>query len=493
MFSRISTSVIASALIMFTGCNKTESKDGVVFDENVSEPYNTVQLDQTLSALIQRHSLTGDPVGDIEVHAISDAKAQLGMKLFFTKSLGGVQDAACVTCHHPVLGGGDNLSLSIGIEAIESDLLGEGRISDPSGKFYHDGFATVPRNAPTTYNIALWKRSLFWDGRVENVVNNGVVEGIRTPDTALGVVDVNAGANLAIAQARFPVTSRDEMRSDFETNASNDVVRDHIARRLSDTNATDYIANTWSEEFTPIYGENNITYENIADAIGEYERSQVFVNNPWNSYVKGDKTAVTDAAKRGAELFFSSYGEGGMNCVSCHSGDFFSDEGFHVMAIPQVGVGKDANGDDLGRFLETGADKYAFRTPSLLNVEMTGPWGHSGAYTTLRGIVEHNINPDRAIENYDVTQLNENVITEKMLEHTQKALAQLHSNKLATISKHQNIDASDAQVNDIVEFLKALTDPCLKERECIGKWIPTNEVGPDSLQLNAIDKDGNLL
>jgi len=44
-------------------------------------------------------------------------KAQLDMKLFYTKSLGGDKDSACVTCHHPMLGGGDNLSLSIGSEA----------------------------------------------------------------------------------------------------------------------------------------------------------------------------------------------------------------------------------------------------------------------------------------------------------------------------------------------------------------------------------------
>jgi len=439
------------------------------------------------------NDLTGDPVGDLTLPSINDPKAKLGMKLFFTKSLGGVNDSACVTCHHPALGGGDNLSLPIGVEAIDPNLLGEGRVYDPSGLFYDNGFALVPRNAPTTYNVALWKRSLFWDGRIENVVDNGVVQGIRTPDSDFGVIDPKAGANLAVAQARFPVTSRDEMRSTFEENSSNDQIRTHLALRLSDTTASDYIANTWNEEFSPVYGENSITYANISDAIGEYEQSQVFVNNPWNDYIKGNKSALSDSAKRGAKLFFDSYGDGGMSCVSCHSSDFFSDESFHAMAMPQVGVGKNENADDLGRFNETKTEKYAFRTPSLLNVEMTGPWGHAGGYTTLEAVVRHMVNPETAIQNYDAAQLNENVNTQNFVVNTNKALAQLKSDRAVGISTHQSVEASDAQIDDLVSFLQALTDPCLKDKECIGKWIPQNEVGPDSLQLNATDKDGNLI
>jgi len=64
--------------------------------------------------------LTGDPTTNRSLPQITDNKAQLGMKLFYTKSLGGDKDSACVTCHHPMLGGGDNISLSIGSEAERS-------------------------------------------------------------------------------------------------------------------------------------------------------------------------------------------------------------------------------------------------------------------------------------------------------------------------------------------------------------------------------------
>ena len=81
------------------------------------------------------------------------------------------------------------------------------------------------------------------------------------------------------------------------------------------------------------------------------------------------------------ELFY-----GKANCSSCHAGALFTDHQFHATGQPQVGPGKAArfqsHSRDLGRFRVTGniKDKYAFRTPSLRNVELTGPWGHAGAY-----------------------------------------------------------------------------------------------------------------
>ena len=450
-------------------------------------------IDSELSVHIKSNQLTGDPSSGKTVPSISDAKAQLGMKLFFTKGLGGDKDSACVSCHHPVLGGGDKLSLPIGVSAIEPDLLGRGRIHTSSAVNYENGWATVPRNARSTFNVALWNRSLFWDGRVEKIEG-----GMSTPDSGFSKVDSNAGANLAVAQAQFPVTSAEEMRGFvFEQGNSTTQIRDHLASRLSDSTLVDYIPNSWQSEFTSIYGDNSLTFANIVDAIGAYENSQLFINTPWKAYVDGNQTAISTEAKNGAKLFFSSYEAGGVNCVECHSGDFFTDEKFHVMAIPQVGRGKgdDTVGDDdFGRSRVDSIGKYAFRTPTLLNVEVTGPWGHSGAYTTLDGIVSHMVDIDSAVAGYDVSLLDSNVKTTNVTANTARALAQLKTNRTNEISPHQNVSLSASQVSDLVAFLKTLTDPCTKDRTCLDKWIPdTSSSGPDSLQLNAVDSSGSLL
>lgn len=84
----------------------------------------------------------------------------------------------------------------------------------------------------------------------------------------------------------------------------------------------------WDAEFTEVFGDDAITYGRIADAIGEYERSQVFVNSPWKAFVNGDKNAISEFAKRGAIKFFSSIDKGGANCASCHPGDFLPMKSF---------------------------------------------------------------------------------------------------------------------------------------------------------------------
>lgn len=201
-------------------------------------------------------------------------------------------------------------------------------------------------------------------------------------------------------------------------------------------------------------------------------------------------------------MFFSSIADGGANCASCHSGDFFTDEQYHVLASPQIGRGKgDDNGtltnDDFGRERETAdvADRYKFRTPSLLNVEVTGPWGHAGGYTTLENMVGHMLNPEQAIANYDFSQLNPTIQAADMLTNTQFALDQLGLNRASNVpGVHQDVAFTEDDVTDLVEFLKALTDPCVKDRDCLAPWIPdAGDTNPDVLRLNAVDSSGAFL
>lgn len=459
-----------------------------------------------LRALAAASDVIGDPVRDRTLPSIDEDKAQLGKLLFFTKGLGGDSDSACVTCHHPMLGGGDDLALSIGAGAETPDLLGPGRIHTAAGGDPHfDGGPPVPRNAPTTFNMGLWDRVLFLDGRVENLDepprNNGAGANIRTPDSAFGVADANAGANLTAAQARFPVTSEEEM----EAFTVNETPGDHggdaaLANQTTRGNLEAKLAGDWDAEFTAAGYTIPFSYDDIAEALSEYERSQVFVENPWNEFLAGDDTAISESAKRGAMLFLDTIDNGGANCVSCHSGDFFTDENFHVVAMPQLGRGKgdgDDGTDDFGRARETGVDmdKYKFRTPTLLNVASTGPFGHAGGYATLEATVRHHLNPADAIANYDFDQLDDTVQAQNMLTNTEKALQQLETHRGANVPNVlQDVELTDTEVADLVAFLEALTDPCVENRECMARWlIADSDADPDGLQLDAVDVDNNPL
>ena len=359
---------------------------------------SNTSIDQELRKISKQLKLTGTPQARSSLPSIHSPLPQLGMKLFYSKILGGEKDAACVSCHHPLLGGGDNLSLSIGTHAQQPDVLGQKRTLKAGYKL------EVPRNAPTTFNAVFYTKTLFHDGRIKTLKNK---QGISTPDVALDKEDLLGGENLLQAQARFPITSHAEMRGDFMLKAHNQTLRRALANRLK---------KNWLREFRKGFSDTHssaddlITEQNISLAIAEYEASQVFINNPWRKYLQGDDNAISNNAKKGALLFFKAENKGGAHCSRCHHGDFFTDELFHNTAMPQIGAGigvgsTKTNDDGCGSITQKKQDKFRFRTPTLLNTEVTGPWGHDGAYTSLESITRHMLSPLKSISDFDKKQL----------------------------------------------------------------------------------------
>ena len=170
-------------------------------------------------------------------------------------------------------------------------------------------------------------------------------------------------------------------------------------------------------------------------------------------YLAGDKAALSDAAKRGALLF---YGKAG--CAQCHSGNLLTDQQFHNIGVPQLGPGKLSDDHlDLGRFLETGRaeDRYAFRTPPLRNVTLTAPYMHNGAYADLRAAVRHHLNPSGSLQIYDAAMLptpfKETVRGEPAV--IADILKSLDARLVAPPVLH------DEQLADLMVFLAALSSP----------------------------------
>nr|WP_087016982.1 cytochrome c peroxidase [Thaumasiovibrio subtropicus] len=471
------------------------------------------ETDLALNALIDALALRQSPLAGRTLPDITDPLAQLGKKLFYSKSLSGEFDVACASCHHPMLGGGDGLSLPVGINALQSDVLGVGRRDA-------DGVPNVPRNSPTTFNVGLWDQGLFWDSRVESLgkeaLQNGAASPISTPESGTGIADPNAGHNLVMAQARFPVTSVDEMKGmHFEANSNNTQIRDHLAARIGDIGlgAGELALNQWLFEFQQAFNsgddaETLITFDNIALALGEFQRSMVFVENPWQSYLSGDVAALNESAKRGAILFFTAASEGGAGCAACHRGPLFSDEQHHTIAFPQIGVGKtEADQDDTGRELVSGDadDRYRFRTPSLLNIAVTAPYGHAGAYDSLDEVLAHYNNPRDSVQDYfdrqawcDLPQF-ENVANCSLLfpngaTNTEAALSKLQQERRENIALFENININPQERRQLADFLDALTDPCVTSRACLAPWIAEQASdSPDGQRLIATDISGAAL
>lgn len=485
VFLTMSSNIIAvtCVLLLLAGCQDEAVTSTIHKPDNSTDKVLRSERDAMLNTLIQQHGLTGDVLQGRILPAIESPLAQLGMQLFFSKALSGNRDVACASCHHPLLGGGDSLSLSIGVDAADPNALGHKRLLQDKLR------PSVPRNAPTTFNIGLWRQFMFHDGRIAQLE-----AGITTPDVAYLQPDPLAGGNLVHAQARFPVTSNHEMRGElFDAGGTSQSCRERLAERLGAYGGsgearlpaaeTDY----WLDAFRQAYQQPHapaaelITEQTIAAALGEYQRSQVFVHNPWKHYVQGDVAAISEPAKRGALLFFREREAGGYACASCHKGDFFTDEQFRNVLMPQIGPGKGSNTvtavqQDYGRWLVTQHpdDKFRFRTPSLLNVAMTGPWGHNGAYTSLEAMVRHMLNPFQAALHYDSGQLKQpNIPTEQVAVNLREMLS---GNADMAGQAYQEED-----VQYLVDFLHTLTDPCVTSADCLQRWIPSGGNSPESL------------
>src|SRR4051794_24088400 len=118
------------------------------------------------------------------------------------------------------------------------------------------------------------------------------------------------------------------------------------------------------------------TRQRVVLAIDAYVRKLTTPNSPFDRYAAGNKKALTNAQKRGLELFV-----GKAECTMCHRGPNFEDDQFHALGV---------KGGDSGRFQITGAeaDRNAFKTPTLRNVSLTAPYMHDGSLPTLREVID---------------------------------------------------------------------------------------------------------
>jgi cytochrome c peroxidase len=380
---------------------------------------------------------------------------RLGEALFWDPELSGNRDISCATCHHPDKATGDNLSVSIG---TLGQGLGELRVK------LEERRDLIPRNAQPIFNLGYtdWK-VLFWDGRV----SGDLATGFNTPASDRLPTGLD---NLLAAQAMFPVTSRDEMRGlrgDFDIFGNKNelaMLPDYAARPIWKALMKRLVAiPSYVDLFKAAYPDvpvDQLGFQHAANALSAYE-AVVFTleDSPFDLYLRGDQSVLSDQAKRGAILF---YGEAG--CATCHAGGLLTDQKFHNLAVPQVGDGKGREQPfDLGRARETGndCDRYAFRTPPLRNVALTGPYMHDGAFLTLEEAVRHHLDPVADLQNYDPSQLS--ILVRDTCQNQPETIAAILASKSDVATEH--VQLSDQDIQDLLAFLNALTAPSAQHLE----------------------------
>jgi cytochrome c peroxidase len=370
----------------------------------------------------------------------------LGRALFFDKELSGNRNISCATCHHPAAGTGDALPVSIG---EGGDGLAENRTLD--------GGHLIPRNAPHVFNGGVsGVHSMFWDSRVRFDPASGA---LKTPEPGLNgaapTLPAIAGQlrSALAAQAMFPVTSHEEMRGQPGSNEiadapDNEEVWTRLMARLG---AIDEYRDLFLAAFPTAAQFDELNFGHAARAIAAFEReSWTALDSPFDRYLGGDKSALSVQEKRGAVLYF-----GKAKCGMCHGGPLLTDFEHHALAVPQVGPGKNAPGEDLGLALETNdpADNYKFRTPALRNVALTGPWMHDGCFTSLEAAVRHHFDCVSSIQAYDRSQLPPIFRATVDEDHKQDRI------DMVPDALRTPMALTEAEIDDLIAFLHALTDP----------------------------------
>lgn len=267
--------------------------------------------------------LLSDEIPAPDDNRMTPERVELGKKLFFDPRLSATNQVTCASCHFPERGWTDGLPTAVRFMGGRMD-----------------------RATPSIVNLA-YNSIYMWDGRQPSM------EAQATGGQGLGA-DINGGAK------DFGIT--------------NDAV--HI-ERLS--KVTEYVA-----YFNKAYPGEGLNKKTVGKALASFQRSVVSRTSPFDQWVRGDSTAMSPAQINGFRLFLDP-AKG--NCVACHSGPNFTDNGFHNVGLKSFG----AETPDPGRYKikALALMKGAFKTPTLRDVALTAPYFHDGSALLLRDVVAH--------------------------------------------------------------------------------------------------------
>ena len=190
------------------------------------------------------------------------------------------------------------------------------------------------RSAPTVINRA-WSLAQFWDGRAPTLEE----------------------------QAKGPMANPIEMAN----------THDNVATTVKAIPG-------YRARFRTVFGTEDITIDHVAKAIATFERTVVSGDSPYDRHKAGQTSALNAAQKRGMSVFLDK-----AKCDQCHEGINFTNGSFN-----NLGVGLDKSNPDEGLFAVTKRpdDWGKFKTPTLREVALTGPYMHDGSLDTLADVVE---------------------------------------------------------------------------------------------------------
>ncbi|WP_457596889.1 cytochrome-c peroxidase [Hydrogenimonas sp.] len=130
----------------------------------------------------------------------------------------------------------------------------------------------------------------------------------------------------------------------------------------------------YHEAFREIYGTNP-TYDDMLDAIAEFEKALFTPNCKFDYYLRG-QTELTPLEARGYRLFKT------LGCITCHNGVNIGGNSFQKFGLIVPYRWKPSFPDRYD-VTHNPDDRNVYKVPTLRNIALTAPYFHDGSALTL--------------------------------------------------------------------------------------------------------------
>jgi cytochrome c peroxidase len=422
------------------------------------------------------------PVSDEDYLPVDAAKAKLGQMLFFDKELSGNRNISCSTCHHPLAGTSDGLSINLGEGARGISVNRDPGSYPPAPS---DPIDRGARNAPALFDLGANDfKFLMHDGRFGHDPDSGYFFTPAGDDLPAGfehlleVISIFAFTD--VQEMLGQPGENDVADAAYAQNSPFTAVWNKLVERIRAVPAYEPLV---LDAYPELNDLSELSIVHVGRAIAHFQTHAFSTSpdNPVDRFLKGERTAISQEAKKGYQLFVGKAG-----CVQCHNGPFLTDQSFHAIGVPQIGPGFNGVGhagrEDFGLEGVTGnpVDRYKFRTPPLRNVALTGPWGHDGAFSSLEDMVRHHLDPFTSLRNYDISQA---ILPSRAdLDEIDKVCVSepVVNDSIASRVMLEPVYLSEREFEHLMSFLYALTDPSAYNlRKFVPRRVPSGNTLSD--------------
>lgn len=375
-YNRLLLSMAFCSAILLSGCNPDDEGPGNAdsLDKQLQDALTQTGGSQgmDLFKLPASTDLSGIPQDPL--NPLTAEKVALGQLLFHETAIAinpnqvdGEGSYSCASCHHAAAGFQAGKAQGIGEGGSGFGSRGDGR----EKRTEYDG-ATLdvqPIRTPSAMNTA-YQKNMLWNGQ-------------------FGATGINSGTDAYWT----PGTPKEDNIFGYEgleiqAIAGLNVHRLKIEGSLCEVNA-EYVQ-LFADAFPAVAEADRITREYAGLAIGAYERTLLSNEAPFQKWLNGDQSAMGDAEKRGALLFF-----GKAECSSCHTGPTLNKMEFYALGmndlrvLPNIFQIKDEDHKGRADFTGLPADMYKFKVPQLYNLKDSPFFGHGASFNTVREVVEY--------------------------------------------------------------------------------------------------------